>query len=127
MTSIELNESNLMEVMRGGRARWKIENETFSTLKNQGYEFEHNFGHGYKNLSVNFSCLMMLAFLFDQLQELGCKLYQKALKYNSGRRSYLFDHIKSLYHYARVEFEDWVQFMEIVAGSDRWKMVRDTS
>jgi hypothetical protein len=23
--------------MRGGRARWKIENETFNTLKNQGY------------------------------------------------------------------------------------------
>lgn len=127
VTSIELNDNNLMEVMRGGRARWKIENETFSTLKNQGYEFEHNFGHGYKNLSVNFSCLMMLAFLFDQLQELGCKLYQKALKYNSGRRSYLFDHIKSLYHYARVEFEDWVQFMEVVAGSDKWKVVCDTS
>jgi hypothetical protein len=30
--------------MSGGRARWKIENETFNTLKNQGYQFEHNFG-----------------------------------------------------------------------------------
>ena len=30
----------------GGRARWKIENETFNTLKNQGYNFEHNYGHG---------------------------------------------------------------------------------
>jgi len=33
-------------LMRGGRARWKIENETFNTLKNQGYHYEHNFGHG---------------------------------------------------------------------------------
>ena len=97
VTSIELDESNLMEVMRGGRARWKIENETFNTLKNQGYEFEHNFGHGYKNLSVNFSCIMVLTFLFDQLQELGCKLFQKALKKNSGRRSYLFENIKGSY------------------------------
>ena len=36
--------------MRGGRARWKIENETFNTLKNQGYHFEHNYGHGKKSV-----------------------------------------------------------------------------
>ena len=32
--------------MQGGRARWKVENETFNTLKNQGDHLEHNFGHG---------------------------------------------------------------------------------
>ena len=129
VTSIELNESNLMEVMRGGRARWKIENETFNTLKNQGYEFEHNFGHGYKNLSVNFSCIMVLTFLFDQLQELGCKLFQKALKKNSNRRSYLFENIKGSYQNNRVEFKDWVQFMEVMAGSAKWRftLALDTS
>ena len=36
------------------RARWKIENETFNTLKNQGYHFEHNYGHGEQHLSVVF-------------------------------------------------------------------------
>ena len=55
--------------MRGGRARWKVENETFNTLKNQGYQFEHNFGHGKKNLHTVFAYLMMLAFLVDQIQE----------------------------------------------------------
>jgi hypothetical protein len=35
----------------GGRARWRIENETFNMLKNQGYHFEHNYGHGYQPLS----------------------------------------------------------------------------
>ena len=29
-------------LVKGGRCRWKIENETFNTLKNQGYHFEHN-------------------------------------------------------------------------------------
>jgi hypothetical protein len=114
-----------MEVMRGGRARWKIENETFNTLKNQGYEFEHNFGHGYKNLSVNFSNLMMLTFLFDQLQELGCKLYQKALKHNSNRRSYLFEKIKSAYKTLsemKFIFKDWEQFIKFVAGALKYKM-----
>ena len=34
--------------------RWKIENETFNTLKNQGYHAEHNFGHGNQYLAYNF-------------------------------------------------------------------------
>jgi hypothetical protein len=121
-TNLELTEKTLIDIMREGRSRWKIENETFSTLKNQGYEFEHNFGFGYKNLSVNFSCLTMLAFMFDQLQELGCKLYQKALKTHSSRRSYLFEYIKSLYLTSEIIFTDWVQFMEAVSRSGKWKM-----
>jgi hypothetical protein len=80
VTDFALNEKNVYQIMRGGRARHKIENETFNTLKNQGYHFEHNFGHGKKNLSTVFACLMMLAFFVDQLQQLGCKLFGKALQ-----------------------------------------------
>ena len=36
---------------------------TFNTLKNQGYNFEHNYGLGQKYLSIVFVKLMMLAFL----------------------------------------------------------------
>ena len=54
--------------MRGARARWKIEIETFNTLKNQGYHFGHNFGLGRQHLSAVFVLLMMLAFLMDQIQ-----------------------------------------------------------
>lgn len=78
-TGFELNKNNVYEIMRGGRARHKIENETFNTLKNQGYQFEHNFGHGKKHLSTVFAYLMMLAFFVDQLQQLGCKTFRKAL------------------------------------------------
>ena len=38
--------------MKAGRSRWKIENETFNTLKNLGYHFEHNYGHGEDHLAV---------------------------------------------------------------------------
>ena len=62
--------------MRGGRARWKIENETCNTLKNQGSNFEHNSGHGEQHLSVVFAVLMMLAFVVDQAQQLCCALFQ---------------------------------------------------
>ena len=58
--------------------RWKIENETFDTLKNQGYHLEHNYGHGEQNLSVVLALLMMLAFLVDQVQQTCCPLFQAA-------------------------------------------------
>ena len=41
ITNIELTQNNFLLVMKGGRVRWKVENETFNTLKNQGYNFEH--------------------------------------------------------------------------------------
>lgn len=79
VTDFKLSEKNVYQIMKGGRARHKIENETFNTLKNQGYQFEHNFGHGNQHLSTVFAYLMMLAFFVDQLQQLGCKAFTKAL------------------------------------------------
>jgi len=79
VTDIALHPGNLMTIMRGARTRWKIENETFNTLKNQGYHFEHNFGHGDQNLSTVLMHLMMLAFLIDQIQQRCCRLFQAAL------------------------------------------------
>ncbi len=78
VTDIELTKDTVSKVMEGGRARWKIENETFNTLKNQGYNLEHNYGHGEKNLSSVFGCLMFMAFLIDQLQAWGCNLFKSA-------------------------------------------------
>ena len=81
--------------MRAGRSRWRIENETFNTLKNQGYNFEHNYGHGYENLCSVMTMLMMLAFLIDQVQQLCCKSYQQA-RQHVGRFAGLFEFARSL-------------------------------
>ena len=75
VTDIHVNDKNVKMLMKAGRSRWKIENETFNTLKNQGYQFEHNFGHGRKNLSTVFSNLMMLAFFVDQILQTNSKLF----------------------------------------------------
>jgi hypothetical protein len=96
VTDIPVTEENVSEIMRGGRARWKIENETFNTLKNQGYNFEHNYGHGEKNLSVVFAMLMMLAFLVDQAQQLACRLFQAVWKKLGSKRS-LWENTRSLF------------------------------
>ena len=42
VTSLLLSSATVVAIMKAGRARWKIENETFNTLKNQGYHFAHN-------------------------------------------------------------------------------------
>jgi len=97
VTDITVTAKNVFQIMHGGRARWKIENETFNTLKNQGYHFEHNFGHGQKNLSVVFALLMMLAFLVDQTLELACRLFQAVLNKEGSRRS-LWDHVRALFY-----------------------------
>jgi hypothetical protein len=78
ITDFPLTAEDAWDLMRGGRARWKIENETFNTLKNQGYRLEHNYGHGEQNLSVVLALLMMLAFLVDQVQQLCCPLFRAA-------------------------------------------------
>jgi len=79
ITDLAVTRANVWRIMQAGRARWKIENETFNTLKNQGYNYEHNYGHGKENLSVVFALLMMLAFLIDQVQQLCNPLFQGAM------------------------------------------------
>ena len=47
-----INTNNVVELVRAGRARWKVENENNNTLKTQGYHFTHNFGHGQQFLRI---------------------------------------------------------------------------
>ena len=68
VTDLRVNKGTVYQIMRGGRARWRIENETFNTLKNQGSHFEHNFGHGYQHLSV---VLALLRSAILRLEEAG--------------------------------------------------------
>lgn len=88
VTDLEITKDNVYRFMRGARARWKIENETFNTLKNQGYNFGHNYGLGKKYLSELFVFLMMLAFLVDQIQQLCCPLFNAAWKEWKTKRSF---------------------------------------
>jgi hypothetical protein len=97
VTDFTITRHNAFDLMRGGRARWKIENETFNTLKNQGYHFEHNFGHGEQHLSVVFATLMMLAFAVDQAQQLACQLFQAAWA-KAGSKRALWEKLRALFN-----------------------------
>ena len=101
ITQLKMSEKNVYQIMRGGRARWRIENETFNTLKNQGYHFEHNYGHGNENLCSVMTMLMMLAFLIDQVQQLCCKVYRKA-RQHVGTLRRLFEKVRN-----RIDIAVW--------------------
>ncbi len=88
VTDISISKKNIVELVKGGRARWKIENEAFNTLKNQGYHLEHNFGHGEKYLSYNLLLFNILAFLMHQIFELSDLYYQKCRSKFTSRKEF---------------------------------------
>lgn len=112
ITDLPLTKETVTLVMKGGRARWHIENQTFNTLKNQGYQFEHAFGHGYKHLSTVLAMLMFLAFLVDQVQETCCEFFQKALK-KLKRKKYLWEKMRTIF--GMFLLPSWQEFYEILA------------
>lgn len=102
VTDFTITKENVFQLMRGGRARWKIENETFNTLKNQGYHLEHNYGLGKKHLSEVFVMLMMLAFLVDQTQQLTSELFRSVWK-KTGAKCRLWENMRTLFHAFELE------------------------
>lgn len=88
VTDILITQDNIVQLVKAGRARWKIENEAFNTLKNQGYHLEHNFGHGDKHLSYNLLLFNFLAFFMHQIFELSDRLYQKCRSKFTSRKEY---------------------------------------
>jgi hypothetical protein len=97
VTDLRVSTRNVFHLMRGGRARWKIANETCNTLKNQGYNVAHNYGHGAQHLSVVFAMLMMLAFWVDQTQQLCCALLQ-AVWAKLGSKRLLWERMRALFY-----------------------------
>ncbi len=97
-TQIDITTETVVDYTEQGRARWKIENENNNTLKNQGYHFEHNFGHGSEYLSMTLLTLNLIAFLFHgvlSLMDANYQLVRNAL----GSRETFFNDIRALTRY----------------------------
>ncbi len=114
VSDIKLTKDNVFKIMRAGRSRGKIENEVFNTLKHQGYNFEHNYGHGKTHLATVFALLMMLAFLIDQVQESCCELFQQA-RQSFRTKIYLWKKMAALF--LSYIIRDWeVFYLSIING-----------
>ena len=114
VTDLPLSKDTVNNIMRAGRARWKIENETFNTLKNQGYNLGHNYGLGKKNLSAVLSILMMLAFMIDQVQQMSCWLFKEARE-EKGAKYRLWESIRGFFDHYRVDSMETI-YRSIVFG-----------
>ncbi len=115
VTDFKITEENIRELVRIGRCRWKIENEVFNTLKNQGYHIEHNYGHGKKHLSMNFFLLNLLAFFMHQIFELTDKLYQNCRK-TLGSKEELWNNLRSVIRI--LIFPDWETLLRRIDDPD---------
>lgn len=96
ITNLPLTKRTVSKVMRAGRGRWKIENETFNTLKNQGYHFEHNYGHGTQNLATVLALLMFLAFTVDQMIQRCWRLFRQ-VRAGLRTKAKLWESLRSLF------------------------------
>lgn len=110
VTNFTITQDNVRDLVPAARARWKIENECFNTLKNQGYHLEHNFGHGQSHLSFNFYCLTLLAFFFHQLFELTDHLYQEARR--KWPKYEIWERLRVLVDY--FVFQSWETLMRVL-------------
>jgi hypothetical protein len=127
VTDLRVSTRNVHRLMRGGRARWKIEHETFNTLKNQGYNFEHNYGHGTQNLSVVLATMMMLAFLVDQTQQLCCALF-RAVWAKLGSKRLLWERLRALFYGYRLEsMREWLEALFYGYEKHRPTLITDSS
>jgi hypothetical protein len=108
VTSLEITRENVAEIAACARARWKIENETFNVLKNNGYNLEHNFGHGKQNLAMTFAALNLLAFAFHTVCDCLEDLWIAAREAKRARKRF-FEHIRTITAY--LVFPDWQTLM----------------
>jgi hypothetical protein len=124
VTDVEVNDDNIERLVKCGRCRWKIENECFNTLKNQGYELEHSYGHGKQNLCFNFLLLTLIAFLFHQILELTDKLYQ-AVREKMGSKRKMWETLRS--YIQILIFNSWEHLLDFTLDPLKYNPVFSNS
>jgi len=108
ITDIAVTAENVGDLADCGRARWKIENETFNVLKNNGYHLEHNFGHGKKTLDSILVTLNLLAFAFHTIAYLTVDAWRRAVV-KRGAIYAFFEHLRTITVY--IVFPDWAALL----------------
>ena len=79
ITDLPVTTGTVAELAACGRARWKIENETFNVLKSNGYNLEHNFGRGKETLASVLVTPNLLAFAFHTTARLAMLAWRDAV------------------------------------------------
>ena len=91
LTNFKVAKNNITKIARGGRLRWKIENEGFNIQKNRGFNLEHPYSQNEISMK-NFYLLLQIAYIISQLMEKGSLLKDKIEKV-FGSVSNIFDQL----------------------------------
>jgi hypothetical protein len=110
-TSHHITDDNLAQICAAGRSRWKIENENNNVLKNQGYHFEHNFGHGKQHLSNLLATLILVAYCLHTTLDWMDACYRAVRALLPSRRTF-FEHLRALLQY--LPFDGWEHLMNFM-------------
>ena len=114
VTDLAVTAASVAELAACGRARWKIENETFNVLKTGGYNLEHNFGHGKQTLASLLVVLNLLAFAFHSAARLAVLAWREAVTAR-GATYRFFEHLRTVTIY--VVFQDWDHLLRSIAAA----------
>jgi hypothetical protein len=114
ITDLAITPGTVAELAACGRARWKIENETFNVLKTNGYNLGHNFGHGKKTLASVLVTLNLLAFAFHTAAYLAVLAWRAAV-IARGPTYRFFEHLRTITAY--VVFQDWSHLLQSIADA----------
>jgi len=115
VTDLAVDEHNVAELAACGRSRWKIENESFNTLKTKGYNLEHNFGHGREHLSALLATMNLIAFAMHTVADLVDAAWKQARK-AVGARKRFFEELRVITTY--LVFPSWALLVEtLTAGT----------
>jgi hypothetical protein len=114
VTDLPVTADTVAELAACGRARWKIENETFNVLKTNGYNLEHNFGHGKQTLASIFLTLNLLAFTFHTAAHLAVLTWREAVA-ACGAAYRFFENLRTITTY--VVFQDWPHLLQSIADA----------
>ena len=94
LTPLKVDRDSVVAVaMRGGRQRWREENEGFNTQKNSGLNLEHVYSHQHW---AAYYFLLQIAHLILQLLEKGSLLRQLAQQQGKATAVALFGSLKNM-------------------------------
>jgi hypothetical protein len=114
VTSLAITPENAAAICACARARWKIENEGFNVLKNNGYHLEHNFGHGKIHLAMLFAAMNLLAYAFHTICDIAEAQWRTARQAKNSR-SRFFVHVHTITAY--LIFPDWDTLLQTLIAS----------
>jgi hypothetical protein len=115
VTDLPVMAGNIADLAACGRARWKIENETFNVLKCGGCNLEHNFGHGNDTLTSVLVVLNLPAFAYHTVAALAVSAWRAAVV-AKGATYRFFEHLRTITTY--VVFQDWANLLRSIAEAN---------